>query len=102
MTSAARCRMEPPEERTDAECDDRLVLNGILWILRTGAHWRDVPEWYPSPATCLRRHQGWSRTGVFNRILTASAEDLCRRTAVLNYLGFVPLGCIVILLRRCS
>src|SRR5213592_3209545 len=54
--------------------DDRQVLNGILWILRTGAHWRDVPNRYPSPATCHRRHQDWSHSGVFNRILTALAE----------------------------
>ena len=60
-------------------CDDRQVLNGILWVLRTGAHWRDVPDRYPSPATCHRRHQEWSRAGVFNRILTALAEDLRSR-----------------------
>jgi len=57
-------------------CDDRQVLNGILWVLRTGAHWRDVPDRYPSPATCHRRHQHWVRTGVFGKILQALAEDL--------------------------
>ena len=72
-----------PRVRADGRgrpwCDDRQVLNGILWVLRTGAHWRDVPERYPSPATCHRRHQEWSRTGVFNRILQALAEDLRSR-----------------------
>jgi len=69
-----------PKLRADGRgrpwCDDRQVLNGILWVLRTGAHWRDVPDRYPSPATCHRRHQQWVRTGVFARILQALAEDL--------------------------
>ncbi len=56
--------------------DDREVLNGILWVLRTGAPWQDVPDRYPSPATCHRRFQQWVRTGVFRKILRALAEDL--------------------------
>ena len=72
-----------PKVRADGRgrpwCDDRQVLNGILWILRTGAHWRDVPERYPSPATCHRRHQEWSRSGAFNHVLTALAKDLRTR-----------------------
>jgi transposase len=56
--------------------DDREVLNGILWVLRTGAPWQDVPDRYPSPATCHRRFQQWVRTGVFRKILLALAEDL--------------------------
>ena len=35
--------------------DPRDVLNGILWILRTGAPWADLPDRYPSPKTCHRR-----------------------------------------------
>src|SRR5438093_2581146 len=72
-----------PKVRADGRgrpwCDDRQVLNGILWILRTGAHWRDVPDRYPSRATCHRRHQDLSHSGVFNCILTALAEDLRSR-----------------------
>ena len=56
--------------------DDREVLNGILWVLRTGAPWQDVPNRYPSPATCHRRFQQWVRTGVLAKILRALAEDL--------------------------
>jgi transposase len=40
--------------------DDRAVLNGILWVLRTGAQWAELPEKYPSCATCHRRFQQWS------------------------------------------
>jgi len=38
--------------------DDRKVLEGILWILRSGARWCDLPEEFPSPATCWRRQIG--------------------------------------------
>ena len=39
--------------------DDRLCLEGILWILRTGARWKDLPAIYPDPSTCWRRLRGW-------------------------------------------
>ena len=38
-------------------CGSREVLDGILWVLRTGAPWRDLPEKYPSYQTCHRRFQ---------------------------------------------
>jgi transposase len=37
--------------------NSREVLNGILWILRTGAQWADMPERYPPYQTCHRRYQ---------------------------------------------
>ncbi len=51
--------------------EDREVLNGILWVLRTGAPWQDIPDRYPSPATCHRRFQHWVRGGVLAKILRA-------------------------------
>ena len=65
-----------PDGRGRPWRDEREVLNGILWVLRTGAPWQDVPDRYPSPATCHRRFQRWARTGVFAKILHALAEDL--------------------------
>jgi len=56
--------------------DRRTVLNGILWVLRTGAPWADVPERYPSYQTCHRRFQQWIRSGVMKGILEALALDL--------------------------
>ena len=41
--------------------ENRAVLNGILWILRTGAPWADLPDRYPSYQTCHRRFQQWVR-----------------------------------------
>ena len=59
--------------------DSREVLNGILWVLRTGAQWSEMPDRYPSYQTCHRRFQQWSRAGVMDRLLRALAEDLERR-----------------------
>jgi transposase len=59
--------------------DRRAVLNGILWILRTGAPWADVPDRYPSYQTCHRRFQQWVRSGVMKRVLEALALDLKTR-----------------------
>lgn len=43
----------------------RPCLEGVLWMLSTGARWEDLPERYPSPATCWRRLDVWTRSGVF-------------------------------------
>lgn len=59
--------------------DDRPVLNGILWILRTGAPWKDLPDRYPSYQTCHRRFQEWVNCGAFTDILTALASDMEQR-----------------------
>ncbi len=59
--------------------DLREVLNGILWILRTGAQWADLPDRYPPYQTCHRYFQEWSRSGTVKRILHALAEDLYDR-----------------------
>jgi transposase len=59
--------------------DPRDVLNGILWVLRTGAPWADLPRRYPPPQTCHDRLQKWEREGVLDRVLAALAEDLRQR-----------------------
>jgi transposase len=59
--------------------DPRDVLNGILWILRTGAPWKDLPARYPSYQTCHRRFQTWIDRGTWRRVLKALAADLHAR-----------------------
>lgn len=59
--------------------DPRDVLEGILWILRTGARWQDLPDRFSSYQTCHRRFQNWVKVGVLEKILQALAEDLLRR-----------------------
>jgi transposase len=59
--------------------DDRSVLNGILWILRTGAAWMDLPERFPSGSTCYRRFSLWVKAGALRKALEALAQDLEER-----------------------
>ena len=47
----------------------RECLEGVLWILKTGARWQDLPERYPSPATCWRRLKEWSEAGVWEKAM---------------------------------
>ena len=51
----------------------------MLWVLRTGARWRDLPETYPPYQTCHRRFQRWVRDGTLKRVLTALAKHLRAR-----------------------
>ena len=44
--------------------DDRRVLNGVFWVLRSGAPWRDLPEIYGTRTTCYNRFVRWRRAGV--------------------------------------
>ena len=50
--------------------DHRRVLNGILWILRTGAPWRDLPDRYGKWTTVVSRFYRWRRAGIWDRLLT--------------------------------
>ena len=49
--------------------DHRLVLNGILWVLRTGAPWRDAPPAYGPWQTLATRFYRWVKAGLWDRIL---------------------------------
>lgn len=49
--------------------DHRTVLNGMFWILNSGAQWRDLPERYGSWQTVYDRYRRWTREGMFDRIL---------------------------------
>lgn len=61
--------------------DDHCVLNGILWVLRTGAAGR-TPERFSSSSTCYRRFSKWVKAGIFRKILEALARDLEERGAI--------------------
>ena len=56
--------------------DTRAVLNGVLWVLGTGAQWRELPEKYPVFQTCHRRFQQWVRAGKLEAALRKLAEHL--------------------------
>ncbi len=58
-----------PKFRGRPPSDTRMVLNGILWIMRTGAPWRDVPEWCGPWETVYNRFNRWSRDGTLDRVV---------------------------------
>jgi len=51
--------------------DDRRVMNGIFWVLRTGAPWRDLPERYGPYTTAYNRFNRWRKAGVWDRLMDA-------------------------------
>src|SRR6266852_2227381 len=64
-----------PDGRGRPWRDARAVLNGILWVLRTGAPGHDLPDRYPPYQTCHRRCQQGQRDGTLTHRLHALAED---------------------------
>jgi transposase len=65
--------MLPNKPRGVRRVNDRRVLNGIFWVLRSGAPWRDLPENYGPRTTCYNRFVRWRRAGVWDRIMDALA-----------------------------
>jgi transposase len=59
--------------------ENRRVFEGILWILRSGARWQDLPEQYPHPSTCWRRLRDWDEQGVWLKIWRVFLGELNER-----------------------
>ena len=55
--------------------DPRDVLNGVLWILRTGAPWRDLPSRYGKWQTVSSRFYRWRRAGIWEKVLAALQSE---------------------------
>ena len=55
--------------------DHRTVLGGILWVARTGSSWREMPEEYGKWETAYRRHELWTKQGLWQCILRALGEE---------------------------
>jgi transposase len=66
-----RGRGRPPE-------DNRNVINGILWRLRCGTPWRDVPEKYGNWNSIYRRFRRWSASGVWESVAVTLAETMAQ------------------------
>ena len=60
--------LPPPNRRGRPRADDRRTINGILWVLRTGARWADLPRRYGAASTCHARLQRWAQEGVWERL----------------------------------
>jgi transposase len=55
--------------------DNRLFLEAVLWLVRPGAPWRDLPEVFGCWTSVFRRFRRWARKEVFERIVTALSGD---------------------------
>ena len=60
----------------------RDVVNGIMWVMRTGAPWADLPDRYPPYQTCHRRFQSWCKQGCFQAAVRTLAQDLEERGGI--------------------
>lgn len=74
---APRFPNHPPSPKGGRpRAEDRDCLEGILWLLRTGARWQDIPVDLPSGSTCWRRLQEWAGEQVLQDIQTLLIEEL--------------------------
>ena len=85
----------PRKGRGRPRADNRNTLNGILYVLRTGSRWQDVPREYGSPTTCWRRLKAWEGDGTWERIwrsLLALLDELGKLEWATAFLdgSFVP------------
>jgi transposase len=94
LTDAQWRRLEPllPPERPRTgrpNHSHRTLLNGILWVLRTGAPWRDLPERYGPVGTVSSRFYRWRAAGLWDRVLAALQSQAEERNEVDWSLHFV-------------
>ncbi len=86
LTDAQWAKIAPylPRNRPSARggrprVGNREVVEGILWVLRTGARWRDLPDGYPSGSTCWRRLRDWEAQGIWLQLWRAFLGQLDAR-----------------------
>src|SRR5215468_4885905 len=74
---AAISQYLPPERGRKARpaIDNRLMVNAVLWILRTGAPWRDLPEHYPAWKSVHSRFSRWSTQGIWRNVVLELSKD---------------------------
>lgn len=67
--------LPPHKKEGRPRSEDRRILNGIRWILRTGAPWRDLPERYGSWSTVYSRFYRWQKAGHWDRLWAALQQQ---------------------------
>lgn len=72
-------RLLPRQRYGRPRANDLKTLNGILFVLKTGCRWRDIPCEYGAPATCHRRLIRWQQSGVWTRVLRILLGQLHKR-----------------------
>ena len=80
LTNAQWAKVEPlclgkPTDPGRSGADNRLFLEAVLWIARTGSPWRDLPPTFGNWNTVFKRYRDWVKAGVFRRIFDAVSDD---------------------------
>ena len=80
LSDAAWERMAPliigrPDQKGSTGRDNRMFVEGVLWIVRTGSPWRDLPQAFGDWNSVFRRFSRWSLKGVWRRIFAAVSDD---------------------------
>ena len=80
LTDAQWAKMEPhclgkPTDPGRSGGNNRLFLEAVLWIVRTGSPWRDLPAMFGNWSTAYRRFRDWREADVFKRIFDALSEE---------------------------
>lgn len=65
-----------PDQKGSTGRDNRMFVEGVLWIVRTGSPWRDLPDAFGDWNSAFRRFSRWSAKGVWRRIFEAMSDDL--------------------------
>ena len=75
LSEAQMRRIEPyfPLSHGIARVDDRMVIRGIVFVIKNGLRWRDAPREYGPHKTIYNRFIRWSRMGIFNKIFAELA-----------------------------
>ena len=79
LTDAQWAKMEPhclgkPSDPGRSGKDNRLFLEAVLWIARTGSPWRDLPPFFGKWNTVFKRYSDWVKAGVFQRLFEAVSD----------------------------
>jgi transposase len=80
LTDAQWGKMEPhclgkPSDPGRSGADNRLFVEGVLWIVRTGSPWRDLPPMFGKWNSVYVRFRDWVRVDVFKRLFDACSDD---------------------------
>ncbi len=69
--------------------NDRKTMNGILWVLRTGAQWNEMPHRYGAPTTAWRRLKTWEEDGTWEKIWRKLLQVLSHEDKLKLEIGMV-------------
>jgi transposase len=64
-----------PDQKGSTGRNNRMFVEGVLWIVRTGAPWRDLPAPFGEWNSVFRRFSRWSKKGIWHRIFVAMSDD---------------------------